>query len=57
MSTVCIKTVRKFGESLSEATKKDPKLIEAEFKTYCLTAKSKENRFVNESKKWEKQKN
>lgn len=44
---VCVKTVRKFGESLSEATKKDTKLIEAEFRAFCITAKSKENRFVS----------
>lgn len=47
LSTVCVKTLRKFGDSLDDATKKDPKLIEEEFKTFCKTSKSKENRFVS----------
>lgn len=42
---VCIKTVRKFSDSLSEQTKKEPKLIEEEFRKYCKTAKNKEQRF------------
>lgn len=43
---VCIATVTKFGESLDATTKSNPKLIEAEFKKFCKTSKSKENRFV-----------
>lgn len=46
---VCIKTLDKFAAVLSEAQRKDPKLIEAEFKTFCKTQKNKENRFVSES--------
>lgn len=42
---VCIKTVRKFSESLDDATKKDPKRIEDKFKDYCKVSKGKENRF------------
>ncbi|CAF4900730.1 unnamed protein product [Pieris macdunnoughi] len=42
---VCIKTVDKFAATLSENVKKDPKLIEAEFKKFCKGSKNKENRF------------
>jgi len=44
---VCIKTVEKFGSTLDEATKKDPKQIEEEFRKFCKATKasSKENRF------------
>lgn len=45
--TVCIKTLDKFSATLSEAQKKDPKLIEAEFKKFCKVQKNKENRFVS----------
>lgn len=45
--TVCIKTINKFADTLTEAQKKDPKLIEAEFKTFCKVQKNKENRFVS----------
>lgn len=50
---VCIKTVEKFASTLDEATKKDPKKIEDEFRKYCKTTKasSKENRFVSSSEK------
>ena len=46
---VCISTVENFGNTLDEATKKDPKKIENEFRKYCKTTKpsSKENRFVS----------
>lgn len=46
---VCIKTVEKFGNTLDEATKKDPKKIETEFRSFCKSQKSssKENRFVS----------
>lgn len=44
---VCIKTIEKFASSLDEATKKDPKKIETEFRKYCKTSKTKENRFVS----------
>ncbi|CAK1546978.1 unnamed protein product [Leptosia nina] len=42
---VCIKTVDKFAATLSDNVKKDPKLIEAEFKKFCKGSKNKENRF------------
>jgi len=42
---VCVKTVEEFAASLIEEVKQDPKLIEDEFKKYCLTAKSKKQRF------------
>uniref|UniRef100_A0A1I8PTP7 Mesencephalic astrocyte-derived neurotrophic factor homolog n=1 Tax=Stomoxys calcitrans TaxID=35570 RepID=A0A1I8PTP7_STOCA len=41
---VCVKTVRKFAETLNDATKKDFKLIEAEFKKFCKQQKNKEQR-------------
>lgn len=46
---VCIKTVERFGSSLNEETKKDPKKIETEFRKFCKASKSssKENRFVS----------
>lgn len=47
---VCIKTVEKFANTLDEATKKDPKKIETEFRKFCKTSKSKENRFVSSRK-------
>ncbi|XP_055902864.1 mesencephalic astrocyte-derived neurotrophic factor homolog [Eupeodes corollae] len=42
---VCVKTVRRFAETLSDATKKDHKKIEGEFKKFCKTQKNKEQRF------------
>ncbi|KAG5682226.1 hypothetical protein PVAND_011591 [Polypedilum vanderplanki] len=42
---VCIKTIDKFVETLNDDVKKDPKLIEAEFKKFCKGTKGKENRF------------
>lgn len=42
---VCVKTVEKFAATLSDDVKKDPKLIEAEFKKFCKGTKNKENRF------------
>ncbi|KAJ6643433.1 Mesencephalic astrocyte-derived neurotrophic factor like [Pseudolycoriella hygida] len=42
---VCVKTVQTFADSLDEATKKDPKLIELEFRKFCKTSKNKEHRF------------
>nr|XP_022906393.1 mesencephalic astrocyte-derived neurotrophic factor homolog [Onthophagus taurus] len=42
---VCIKTLDKFEKTLSDATKKEPKLIEEKFKEFCKTVKNKENRF------------
>lgn len=42
---VCVKTIEKFAATLADDVKKDPKLIEAEFKKYCKNSKSKENRF------------
>lgn len=44
---VCIKTVDNFANSLDENTKKDTKLIEAEFRKFCKTSKNKEHRFVS----------
>jgi mesencephalic astrocyte-derived neurotrophic factor len=43
---VCVKTVEKFASTLDDATKKDPKKIETEFRKFCKVSKSKENRFV-----------
>ncbi|KAL7304855.1 mesencephalic astrocyte-derived neurotrophic factor homolog [Trichogramma pretiosum] len=42
---VCIATVNKFANTLSEDVKKNPKSIETEFKKFCKGTKSKENRF------------
>lgn len=42
---VCVKTVETFAATLSDDVKKDPKLIEAEFKKFCKTSKNKEHRF------------
>lgn len=42
---VCIKTLDKFRNSLSEDTLKDHKKIEKEFKIFCKGVKNKENRF------------
>ena len=42
---VCVKTVSRFAETLNDATKKDYKLIEAEFKKFCKKQKNKEHRF------------
>jgi ribosomal protein S19E (S16A) len=45
---VCIKTIEKFVDTLSEEVKKQPKLIETEFRKFCKTSKGKENRFVSD---------
>ncbi|KAF9421017.1 hypothetical protein HW555_003000, partial [Spodoptera exigua] len=42
---VCIKTVDKFAATLTDDVKKNPKLIETEFKKFCKGSKNKENRF------------
>ncbi|KAL2718885.1 mesencephalic astrocyte-derived neurotrophic factor [Vespula squamosa] len=42
---VCVTTVNKFVESLTNDIKNDPKKIESKFKEFCKTTKSKENRF------------
>ncbi|KAF7390180.1 hypothetical protein HZH68_012037 [Vespula germanica] len=42
---VCVTTVNKFVETLTNDIKDDPKKIETEFKEFCKTTKSKENRF------------
>lgn len=44
---VCVTTVNKFVESLTNDIKSDPKKIESKFKEFCKTTKSKENRFVS----------
>lgn len=44
---VCVATVNKFAATLSDDVKKDTKKIETEFKKFCKTTKSKENRFVS----------
>ena len=44
---VCINTVEKFVNTLSEDVKKDTKKIETAFKDFCKGTKSKENRFVS----------
>ncbi|XP_037953188.1 mesencephalic astrocyte-derived neurotrophic factor homolog [Teleopsis dalmanni] len=42
---VCVKTINTFAATLDDATKKDYKLIENEFKTFCKKQKNKEHRF------------
>ena len=42
---VCISTVEKFVNTLSDDAKKDTKEIEVAFKDFCKGTKSKENRF------------
>ncbi|XP_055640116.1 mesencephalic astrocyte-derived neurotrophic factor homolog [Toxorhynchites rutilus septentrionalis] len=42
---VCIKTIETFASALSESVKKDTKKIENEFRSFCKTAKPKEQRF------------
>lgn len=42
---VCVKTIEKFAATLADDVKKDPKLIESEFKKFCKNSKGKENRF------------
>ncbi|XP_044260285.1 mesencephalic astrocyte-derived neurotrophic factor homolog [Tribolium madens] len=42
---VCIKVLDKFASTLSEKVKKDPKLIETEFRDFCKNTRNKENRF------------
>lgn len=41
---VCIATITKFASSLTEDVKSDRKKIEAKFKEFCKSTKSKENR-------------
>ncbi|XP_054004349.1 mesencephalic astrocyte-derived neurotrophic factor homolog [Hylaeus anthracinus] len=42
---VCISTVQKFVNTLSDDVKKDTKKIETAFREFCKGTKSKENRF------------
>ncbi|XP_067638216.1 mesencephalic astrocyte-derived neurotrophic factor homolog [Eurosta solidaginis] len=42
---VCVKTVKRFADTLDDATKKDNKKIEEKFKTFCKKQKNKEHRF------------
>ncbi|TDG45066.1 hypothetical protein AWZ03_008491 [Drosophila navojoa] len=42
---VCVKTVKRFADTLDDTTKKDYKLIETAFKKFCKTQKNKEHRF------------
>ncbi|XP_076181663.1 mesencephalic astrocyte-derived neurotrophic factor [Ptiloglossa arizonensis] len=42
---VCISTVEKFVNTLTEDVKKDTKKIETAFREFCKSTKSKENRF------------
>ncbi|KAH8294673.1 hypothetical protein KR018_001373 [Drosophila ironensis] len=42
---VCIKTVKRFGDTLDDATKKDYRQIESAFKKFCKGQKNKEHRF------------
>lgn len=46
---MCIKTLNKFADTLTDDVKKDPKKIENEFRQFCKTVKNKENRFVSEN--------
>lgn len=47
--SVCVKTVKRFADTLDDATKKDHKKIEAEFKSFCKKQKNKEHRFVSKT--------
>ncbi|XP_050318215.1 mesencephalic astrocyte-derived neurotrophic factor homolog [Bactrocera neohumeralis] len=42
---VCVKTVKRFADTLNDDIKKDHKKIEAEFKSFCKKQKNKEHRF------------
>jgi len=42
---VCFSVIEKFGETLSDDERKDPKKIETRFRAYCKDIKGKENRF------------
>ncbi|KAJ8939299.1 hypothetical protein NQ314_011156 [Rhamnusium bicolor] len=42
---VCIKTLDRFSQTLTEDAKKDHKKIETQFKKFCKGLKNKENRF------------
>lgn len=42
---VCVKTLDRFGATLTETDRKDFKVVETRFREYCLDAKGKENRF------------
>ncbi|XP_014477575.1 PREDICTED: mesencephalic astrocyte-derived neurotrophic factor homolog [Dinoponera quadriceps] len=42
---VCVAVVDKFSQTLTPNIKNDPKKIEAKFREYCKSTKSKENRF------------
>jgi ATP/ADP translocase len=48
--SVCVTTVNKFRNTLSDELKEDYKKIENEFKKFCKGTKSKENRFVSNVK-------
>lgn len=45
LSLVCVSVVTKFSATLDEATRKDPKQIETQFKEFCKATKGKDNRF------------
>lgn len=47
---VCIDVLEKFRKGISDDVAKDPKKIETEFRKYCKTSKTKENRFVSINK-------
>lgn len=44
---VCVSVVDKFSQTLTPDIKSDPKKIEAKFREFCKSTKSKENRFVS----------
>lgn len=48
---VCFAVVEKFANGLTSDEKKDVKVIENKFRTFCKTSKGKENRFVSIIKK------
>lgn len=43
-----MKTVEDFAASLTDDVKSEPKKIEEAFKTFCLTAKGKQERLVSQ---------
>ena len=45
--SVCAATIEKFAKKLPNETKQSQKLIEVEFKKFCKSSKSKENRLVS----------
>lgn len=52
MISVCVAVVERFSNSLTDDIRKNPKLIEDEFRKFCKSTKTKENRFVSIAFSW-----